>query len=108
LTHEDFLLKVSVEEGAFNVSRVSVHATGGHESENNIESAEFNDGREVVGLVNTMALAEALDDKTGFEAIDRAIGIRLEFKDLFVANGVTTKGEISHAKRTFVMKGCKL
>jgi hypothetical protein len=79
LTHEDFLLKVSVEEGGFNVSGVSVHATDGHESENNTESAEFNDGGDVVGLVNAMALAEPLDDKTCFEAIDRAIGIRLDF-----------------------------
>jgi hypothetical protein len=58
-----------------------VHATGGHESENSTESAEFNNGGEGVGEINAGALPKALGDETDFEAVDTAIGIRVVFKN---------------------------
>jgi hypothetical protein len=108
MMHEDFLLKDSIDEGGFNVNGVSVDATGGHDSDNGTESAEFDDRGEAVGIVDAGALAEALGDETGFEAVDKAIGNKFYFKDPFVANGVTTKGKIGNAEGNFVMKGGKL
>jgi hypothetical protein len=41
------LWKISVEEGNFNISGVSVHALGGHKGEINAKGAEFYNGEKM-------------------------------------------------------------
>jgi hypothetical protein len=53
-------------------------------------------------------LTETLCNEPGFEAIDRAIGVRLDFENPFAANSVTAKREAGHVEGAFVMKGSQL
>jgi hypothetical protein len=98
-------LTIGVEEGSFNITGVCVRASGGHEGDNNAKGAEFHNGGKGVRVVDAGTLTKTLCHDPSFEAIDRAIGVRLDFENPLSANGVTAEREVCHAEGAFVMKG---
>jgi hypothetical protein len=81
---------------------------GGLEGENSAKGDEYHDGGKGLGVVDAGTLTDTLGHEPGFEVIDIAIGIRLDFENLFVANGVTTKRVIGYAEGALVMKRSEL
>jgi hypothetical protein len=70
--------------------------------------ADFHDGGNGGRKVDAGTLTETLCHEPCFEAINGAIGVRFDFEDPFVADGVTTKRKISHTEVAFDIKRSEL
>jgi hypothetical protein len=77
LIHVNFFIQTGIQEGAVNISLLTVEVELGHKGEDDTEGGELDGGGEGLIEVETMDMREALTAETRFVASN--VSIRLSF-----------------------------